>query len=203
MTLRRVSGVFMLLAVATGTPGLSSGQADPFWLRSWNAAQQSRPANMTASSRIASPAEPGTPLIVHGKIVEPDGRTPAANVVVHAYHRDRDGFDFGPGDRAMTTWRLQGWARTDAQGEFEFQTIRPAADHRGREGSHIHFTLESSEFGRQWAPTVYFADDPMVSEKTRRQSAEAGEFGWVRENTTLNDTQHIEVRIRLKARGEF
>ncbi len=184
-------------------PALSSAQADPFWLRSWNEAQRSKPASLTSHSRIAAPAEPGTPLVVHGWVFESDGRTPAANITVHAYHRDRDGFDFGPGDRAMPTWRLQGWAKTDDQGRFEFQTIRPAPDHLGREGAHLHFTMESAAFGRQWAPTVYLADDPWVTEKTRRQSAAAAEFGWVRETKTLEGIQHLDVRIRLKARGEF
>jgi protocatechuate 3,4-dioxygenase beta subunit len=133
----------------------------------------------------------------------PDGRTPAQGVVVHAYHRDQDGFDFGKDDRAMTTWRLQGWAQTDDQGRFKFRTIRPAPDHMGRDGSHIHFTLESSEFGRQWAPTVYFADDPLVKNERRQQSAAADEFGWVREVKTIDDVQHTDVKIKLKNKADF
>jgi len=158
---------------------------------------------MTSSGRIAPQDEPGTALIVHGQAVEPDGHTPAVAVVVHAYHRDRDGFDFGPNDSALTTWRLQGWVETDVQGDFEFQTIRPAADYLGREGSHIHFTLESRNFGRQWAPTVFLSDDPLVPENERRRSAEAGEFGWVRDVETVDGVQHVDVKFRLEEKAEF
>src|SRR5688572_3814997 len=140
MTIRRATYVCALIAAGACCAGESPGQADPFWLRSWHEAQENRPKTIASSGRIAPQDEPGTPLIVHGVVVEPDGRTPAVAVVVHAYHRDRDGFDFGPDDNELTTWRLQGWVETDTEGNFEFQTIRPAADHLGREASHIHFT---------------------------------------------------------------
>jgi protocatechuate 3,4-dioxygenase beta subunit len=193
---------FVILTIACG-PAESLAQVDPFWLRSWNEAQKSRPQTMLSHGRIAAKDERGTPLIVHGTIVGSDGVTPAKDVVVHAYHRDSDGFDFGPNDNTLTTWRLQGWVKTDAQGRFEFQTIRPAPDHLGREGSHIHFTVESPDAGRQWAPMLFFADDPLVGERQRKQSAAAGEFGAVRKVSVVADVQHVDVRIRLKEKAEF
>lgn len=203
MEIRRLTYIGALILVGTAcAPPESQGQVDPFWLRSWNEAQESRPSTMTSGGRIAGESEPGKPLIIHGQVFEPDG-TPADGVVVHAYHRDRDGFDFGPDDDSLTTWRLQGWVETDAEGRFEFHTIRPAPDHLGREGAHIHFTLESNDYGRQWAPTVYFADDPLVSSDQRRRSREAGEFGWVQEVETNNGVQHVHVRIRLKEKADF
>ena len=184
-------------------PRESFGQADPFWLRSWNEAQRSRPERMASSARIASAPEPGIPFVIQGQVFEPDGRTPARGIVVHAYHRDQDGFDFGLNDRELTTWRLQGWASTDAQGRFEFRTIRPAPDHMGREGAHVHLTLESPKFGRQWARTVYFSDDPLVSTKIREQSAALGEFGWVRDVEVDEGVHHTDVKIRLKEKADF
>ena len=134
---------------------------------------------------------------------KPDGRTPAADVVVHAYHRDRNGFDFGADDKALTTWRLQGWVKTDAQGRFEFKTIRPAPDHIGRDGPHIHFTVETQKYGRQWAHAIHFADDPRLSDADRRRSAQMGQFGWVREVSAKDGVQHIDVTIRLKPTSDF
>jgi protocatechuate 3,4-dioxygenase beta subunit len=202
--LARSSGVVYALVVTVSfSPGASLAQVDPFWLRNWNEAQKSRPVTIPASGRIAASDERGTPLVIHGKIVRPDGHTPAKGVVVHAYHRDRDGFDFGPNDAALTTWRLQGWVKTDAEGRFEFRSIRPAPDHLGREGSHVHFTVESQEFGRQWAPRLFFSDDPLVTESQRRQSREAGEFGEVREISVVDGVQHVEVRLRLKEKADF
>jgi protocatechuate 3,4-dioxygenase, beta subunit len=192
---------FAFLLTAMSTDGL--GQADPFWLRSWNEAQKTRPAEMSASARIASESEPGTPLIIHGVIVEPDGGTPARGVVVHAYHRDQNGFDFGANDSALSTWRLQGWAKTDDAGRFEFKTIRPAPDNMNREGSHVHFTLETEAYGHQWAHMVFLADDRRVTARQREQSAAAGEFAWVKQPRIINGVQHMDVRIRLKGKADF
>ena len=177
-------------------------QADPFWLKSWNEAQAGRPASISPAGRIAAADEPGMPLSIHGQVFEPDGNV-AGGVVVHAYHRDHDGFDFGPNDDTLTTWRLQGWVRTNELGRFEFQTIRPAPDHLGREGAHIHFTLESAEYGRQWGPKVFLSDDPLVTADQRRRSKEAGEFGWVLEVEESDGTQSIDVRIRLNESADF
>jgi len=199
--LRYAASVLCLLGVLACRQSMA--QADPFWLKSWNEAQKSRPAQLTSTGRIAPATEPGTSLVIRGEIFKPDGRTPAPGVVVHAYHRDRDGFDFGPNDRALTTWRLQGWVRTDANGRFEFRTIRPAPDHMGRDGAHVHFTLESQDLGRQWAPTLYFSDDPPSSGKGLADSAKAGEFGWVRPVRVVGETQETDVKIRLKEKADF
>ena len=50
---------------------------------------------------------------------------PVPGVDVFAYQTDQHGIYAAPG--AADPWRLKGWAVTDAQGRFEFRTIRPAA----------------------------------------------------------------------------
>lgn len=192
----------LLVAVAGLTANQGWGQADPAWLRSWNEAQQDRPTNLESIGRIASDSEPGIPLVIHGRVFGSDDN-PADGVVVHAYHRDSDGFDFGANDNSLTTWRLQGWVKTDAEGRFEFRTIRPAPDHLGREGAHIHFTLESGDFGRQWAPKVFFSDDPLVTETQRRRSEDAGEFAWILPVKVTDGVQHVDVKIRLREEADF
>ncbi len=194
-------GILTLVGMTLTTTN-SYGEADPVWLKSWNESAKSRPLILTPSGRITAEKEPGSPLIIHGRLLSPDG-TSASGVVVHAYHRDNDGFEFGPGDRSLTTWKLQGWVKTDDDGRFEFQTIRPAPDHLGREGSHIHFTLDSANFGRQWATKIFFSDDLLVTEVQHRRSKEAGEFGGVREVRTVDNVQHINVNIRLKDKADF
>ena len=85
----------LILVAMTLMPVEGRGGADPEWLKIWNEAQKTRPPTMASSSRIAPENEPGIPLIIHGRIFGPDG-TPIGGVVVHAYHRDSSGFDFGP-----------------------------------------------------------------------------------------------------------
>lgn len=197
MKLRTHLLVFLLFILFRG-----SCQVDPFWLKSWEEANKNKPESIVANSRIAPEGEPGIPFKIQGEVYEPNG-SPAEGVVVHAYHRDMEGFDFGPGDNTTSTWRLQGWARTDEEGRFQFKTIRPSADHLGREGAHIHLTLVSEDFGRQWAPTVYLAGDPLITKEQIQRSLKKGEFGPVKEVVEVDGIQYIMVKIKLKAKGDF
>jgi protocatechuate 3,4-dioxygenase beta subunit len=121
---------------------LGAGQVDPTWLSQWNVALEHKPEVLTSLSRIAAADEPGTPLRINGTVLDKQ-LTPIPEVTVHAYHRDHQGFEYGPDDCDTDTWRLQGWAITDTAGRFVFDTVQPAADHLGREAAHIHFTLTS------------------------------------------------------------
>lgn len=175
---------------------------DPAWLKAWQEAVASRPTELKSHSRLGEIDEPGEPLLIRGLVVTPQ-LAPAAGVVVHAYHRDAAGFEFGPRGDRKTTWRVQGWAVTDADGVFSFDTIRPAADHLGRDGAHIHFTLISEDLGRQWAPTVFLGDDPLVSDAKKASAAARGQFGDVQYPTDHDGRQLLEVALQLKAESDF
>jgi protocatechuate 3,4-dioxygenase beta subunit len=142
-------------------------------------------------------------LLVDGQVFQPDGETPAPNVVVFAYQTDLNGL-YSPRGAAAQTWRLKGWARTGGDGRFRFRTIRPSAYPNRSEPAHIHFTVETVDFGRQWVPTLVFADDPLVGDQARRQAAAAGRFGSVAQ--VLEDEHglaRVEIWIRLKTRPDF
>ena len=187
----------LILTISTGVQS-----QDPYWLKSWNEAYKSKPKTLSSVSRITSKEELGIPFVIKGKVFTPDG-SPAKNVIVHAYHRDVQGFDFGKDDKELSTWRPQGWVKTDAKGNFQFNTIRPAPDHLGREGAHIHFTLLTEKFGRQWAPTVYFADDPKVNADKRARAKKAGKFSWLVEVSESEGVQFIQVNIQIKNSQTF
>ncbi len=178
------------------------GQVAQRWLKSWNKANTMKPSKISAISRIAPENEPGTPFVIKGSVFTPD-ETPAVGVIVHSYHRDAKGYDFGENDAELDTWRLQGWAKTDEQGNFEFKTIRPAPDHIGREGPHIHFTTVSDMFGRQWAKKVFLSDDPTLTETQRLDAKKAGKFNWIADVRETDGIQYIKVNIKLKKKGDF
>ena len=101
-------------------------------------AQQARPASLSSTARIASTSEPGQPLIVRGRMVNVDG-SPAANAVVFAYHTDKGGLYDKP-ENGPHSWRLRGWVRTDNDGRFTFETIRPGSYPNSNNPPHVHFT---------------------------------------------------------------
>lgn len=179
-----------------------NSHVDPSWLASWEEAVASRPQVLSSFATMVSSDEPGTKLQIKGLVVDPYG-APAAGVTVHAYHRDNHGFDFGHNDKALSTWRIQGWVKTDRDGRFTFNTIKAAPDHWGREGGHIHFTVVSEQYGRQWALKAYFSDDTSLTERQKLLSKKAGEFGAIREITTTETGELIHVALKLKAKPDF
>lgn len=179
-----------------------SAQVDSVWLKHWNEAFKLKPSEFSSKSRIAPINEPGIALIIKGTAYNPDGSL-ASDVIIHSYHRDAKGYDFGENDSEYNTWRIQGWAKTDKNGNFTFETIRPAADHLGREGGHIHFTTISEKYGNQWAPKVLFADDDLISVSQRQRSNRLGKFGPIRKVEILDGIQTIEVSIQLKNECDF
>lgn len=193
----------MLAVTIVLVPRYSQSQVDPEWLKSWNQAVGLRPDKVTSTSVLVSAEEPGIPLVVKGQLFQPDGQAVAKNVLIHLYHRDHAGFDFGRNDKQLTTWRLQGWAKTDEEGKFEFHTIRPAADHLGREGGHFHFTIVSEEFGKQWMNKIHFLDDPHISNKDKQRASVLGQFSWLAEVQTLKGIQYVDLAFKLKAQADF
>jgi len=182
--------------------GLSASAQDQEWLRMWNEAQTHKPAQISSTGRMAAEAEPGTPLVIHGRIVQPDGKTPAERVLVFAYQTDADGIYSAP-DKPGRPWRLQGWAVTGADGRFEFRTIRPAP-YPGRSiPAHVHFSVVTASYGRQWTEELRFSDDRFVTADERKKSGAMGAFGNIVTASTRDGAQHVDFAVRLKTRGDF
>jgi len=180
---------------------LTVAAVDQHWLQLWNEAQTHRPAVLRAHSRIAAVDEPGTALIIKGVVMQPDGTTPEAGAIVFAYHTDNNGVYYAAGSD-NSSYRLRGWTKTDANGAFEFATIRPAPYPSHRVPAHVHLTIETAHNGRQYGGLL-FADDPLVSDAERTKSTAAGRFGEVAEVEHAGVVQVVRLNIRLKPNGDF
>ena len=146
--------MFLWLMAAAGVAlrGRSSLAAqDVQYARAMDRAQDSRPSNLGAKARIAPTSEPGDPLIVRGRLRSLDGAA-AAGAIVFAYHTDRGGLYDDP-SKGPHSWRLRGWARTDAEGRFTFETMRPGAYPGGNVAPHVHFTAYLAD-GRYHTPQL-------------------------------------------------
>lgn len=115
---------------------------DPDFLRAWERVHERQPETLASTARIAPESEPGAPLTIRGAVVDGDERA-IRDAVVFAYQTDAEGLYDRPGTPPHS-WRLHGWARTDAQGRFTFQTIRPASYPNTRIRPHVHFTVVRS-----------------------------------------------------------
>lgn len=102
-----------------------------------------------SSAHLTAENEPGQRLVVAGRVVGPDGRTPAAGVTVYAYQADATGrysAKSGPDDNQNP--RLCAILRTDAAGNFRLDSVRPGA-YAGAGSAHIHFEIWSERQARR------------------------------------------------------
>jgi protocatechuate 3,4-dioxygenase beta subunit len=175
-------------------PSLAPAQ-DVEFIRALERAQRDKPALLKPRARIAPVDEPGIPLIMHGRVFRSDGRTPAPDMTVFAYHTDRNGL-YDERSKGPHSWRLRGWAKTDANGRFDFDTIRPAPYPGRNVAAHVHLSIDGPGVPR-WSAGVLFSDDELVTAAEREASARAGMFGDVRTVRTHDGVQEIDLQLRI------
>jgi protocatechuate 3,4-dioxygenase beta subunit len=118
------------------------------------------PVDAPASARMVEDGEPGSPLLIRGR-VESDGGEAVAGVSVFAYQTDAEGIYSEVGFRRP---RIRGYVRTDAGGQFELSTVRPASYPESRVQQHVHFVLAAGDGdAARTEGEIVFADDPLLS----------------------------------------
>ena len=141
---------------------------------------QDAPTSLSWSTQIAPPSEPGERLVVTGTIYQEHGATPASGVLVYVYHTNNHGVYPKRGDErgnARNHGYLRGWMRTDSEGRYRFETIRPAPyETHGGEPAHIHYTIQAPGGKEYWLNAAWFSDDPRVTAENRAALQRTGGF---------------------------
>ena len=143
----------LLAAVCEPTPRVTAG---PFYV-------PGAPFRM----RLAAPGEPGTPLVLTGRIVGPDCQ-PLAGAVLDVWHANAAGRysltrETGEPDDA-SEFLLRGKLRTDGEGRYELETVLPGAygEGRGMRPRHIHLTVTHPD-AAPLTSQIYFQGDPHLA----------------------------------------
>ena len=144
---------------------------------SWSGAFEA-PKNISWRTTIPPKSEPGEKLIISGTVYFPDGKTPAKDVIVYVYHTNNKGIYPKKGNESghgKYHGYLRGWMKTDSNGKYQFETIRPAPyeTHDG-EPAHIHYTIEHPEYPEYWLTGLWFSDDPRVASYLDKIEREGG-----------------------------
>jgi protocatechuate 3,4-dioxygenase beta subunit len=112
------------------------------------------PLDAPSNTVIAGRDERGDRLIVTGRALD-EGR-PVARVSIYAFHADADGLYTRDGRNSDENARLFATLRTDAEGRYRYETIRP----RGYDGlaAHVHHVVTASGY-RPRLCDLWFGDE--------------------------------------------
>lgn len=132
-----------------------------------------QPSTLSWQARIAPVGATGDAMQVNGTVFDRD-RKVRPGVIVYAYqtdhtgrypHASRDGSGNPHGD-------YRGWARTDEQGRFRFDTIRPARYPGTNAPEHIHLHVIEPGCATYYIDDILFSDDVALNAETRDQHFE-------------------------------
>ncbi len=133
---------------------------------------EGRTSTLTSTARIGRIDEPGEHMVLNG-IVRNRARQPVAGVIVYAYQTNSNGIyptdENRLGQASHRHGKLRAWAKTNAQGEYEFETIRPAGYPGTDLPQHIHMHIIEPGRCTYYIDDVMFLDDPLLTATKRRQ----------------------------------
>ena len=124
------------------------------------AAQYTAAPDAPSTVTVADLREPGARLVVTGRTLE--GRKPVAGVSLYVFHTDIHGqyaTDIADLSAAELNPRLHGAMRTDSQGRYQYDTIRPGSYDNGP--AHVHYVVKAAGY-KPLLLALQFEDDPIV-----------------------------------------
>jgi protocatechuate 3,4-dioxygenase beta subunit len=120
------------------------------------------PDDAPSSIVVAGPEEPGERFVVTGRVL--DGNRPLARISIYVFHTDADGRYARDGVNNDENARLHGAMRSDAEGRYRFETIRP----RGYDGepAHVHYVVIAPGYKPRMFD-LWLADDPILEQRRK------------------------------------
>lgn len=150
--------------------------------------------------------EAGPKLHISGIIYQPDGKTPAKDVVLYVYHTDQQGkYTARAGDQQGWAQRhgyIRGWIKTGSDGAYHLYTLVPASYPNSNNPKHIHPTVKEPGKTEYWIDEYLFADDPLLPKTERSRTQAVGGSGLL--NTYVKDgilEAKRDIILGLNVRG--
>ncbi len=125
--------------------------------------------------QITEKNEPGETMVVRGRVLASDGKTPLQGIRVHVYHTDAEGVYSKTGKGH----RLKGDMITNDNGEYLYRTIRPASYPGQTVAAHVHYEVYGPN-GFEQEFELLFEGDPLISSRARERAKERGGFFAIR-----------------------
>jgi len=155
-----------ILCVVPSTACAQSARPDLYDCEGCEAIYEHSFEDLSWHTTIPPDDEPGAPMVISGTVYQPDGETPAPNVIVYAYHTNAQGVYPTRGDETGWARRhgyLRGWMKTDADGRYRFETIRPASYPNRDAPAHVHLIVKEPDRREYWIESIKFEGDPYLN----------------------------------------
>ncbi|MGH7586046.1 MAG: intradiol ring-cleavage dioxygenase [Gemmatimonadales bacterium] len=200
--MRPTQPLFILVSLlAAASPAPAQSRPDLFDCENCEAIHEHSFEGLPSSTVIPPPGEPGERLVLVGRVLQADGTSPAPGVIVLAYHANAAGAYPKRGDeRGWGRWQgyLRGWVKTDAEGRYRFETVRPGPYPGRSEPAHIHMIVKEPDRREYWIDDVVFEDDPRVTAAYRARVGSRGGPGIVRPTGDASGVWHATRDIVLE-----
>lgn len=135
------------------------------------------PGSPTRSVLVAGLGEPGVRLLVEGRLLGPDCRTPLRGYAIDLWQADASGNYY---DSSQSAYRLRGKIVSDSSGRYRFETVLPGryGDAGGIRPAHIHAKILTPGGNPLLTTQLYFAGDPYLGPAdycTRQRTCNSGD----------------------------
>ncbi|TMI61971.1 MAG: intradiol ring-cleavage dioxygenase [Bacteroidetes bacterium] len=146
----------------------------------------------------------GPKIQISGIIYKPDGKTPAAGVVLYVYHTDQKGIYATKGNEKGWGKRhgyIRGWIKTNEKGEYKIYTLVPASYPNSSNPKHIHPTIKEPGFSEYWIDEFVFDDDPLLPASERNRTNPVGGNGILKtemKDGILHSVRNITLGLNVK-----
>jgi len=127
------------------------------------------PAGAPSIGGLAAAGEPGRAIKVSGVVVDSAGAS-VRDASIYAYQTDAEGYYGVKPVSDSQNPRLKIFLRSDAQGAWSFDTIKPGSYPNSKAPAHIHFEVSAPGFAPRFFEIV-FEGDPFVTDEMRRNRA--------------------------------
>ncbi|HZV68044.1 MAG TPA: hypothetical protein VFG10_00790 [Saprospiraceae bacterium] len=150
---------------------------------------------------MTSGTEPGTKITVKGTVVNKSG-APYKNATIYAYQTSAKGWYadtaahilINSGD--INHARLFGYLKTDDEGKFIIETIRPQGYPKSSLAGHIHLQYWRGGNKTLHGPDeLQFEDDPRMTNERRKQSLEEGNLIAKNSGTTAKPVYEFRIVV--------
>lgn len=137
------------------------------------------PDSIQSISRIAPLNEPGEKMRIEGIVRDSSGK-PVSGIIIYAYHTDSKGI-YPTDSNSVRHGKLRGWAKSDAKGQYHFDTIRPAGYPNSTTPQHVHMHVIEPGRCTYYIDDIMFKDDPrLTAEIEQRFDFARGGNGFVK-----------------------